>query len=57
MFGKLWLQRAKLFTEITEKAEFDLCWFFPLKKNSFQIRIFIAAHLQAAVFLVNKEVW
>lgn len=35
MFKKLWLLRAKLFIEIMEKAEFNFCRLFPIKKNSF----------------------
>lgn len=57
MFKKLWLLRAKLFIEIMEKAGFNFCRLFPIKKNSFFISVFIAAYFQTVAFLVGEDVW
>lgn len=57
MFKKLWLLRAKLFIEIMEKAEFNFCRLFLIKKNSFFISVFIAAYFQTVAFLVGEDVW
>lgn len=57
MFKKLLLLRAKLFIEIMEKAEFNFCRLFPIKKNSFFISVFIAAYFQTVAFLVGEDVW
>lgn len=45
-----------MFIEIMEKAEFNFCRLFLIKKNSFFISVFIAAYFQTVAFLVGEDV-